>query len=92
VPRPRRASGDLELVLLFDRFQGRLVTPAGAAALLGVSRQTIHTLCDRGQMRALRGGQASATHWTYLPLEDVHAYAVRTQRSTPEMDRWDRWL
>ena len=90
--RPRRTSGDRELAALFDEFQGRVVTPSGAAALLGLSRQAVHTMCARGTMRVLRSKATVPRQWTYIPLEDVRTYALRTGRSTAEMERWDRWL
>jgi hypothetical protein len=91
VPRPRLTSGDLELVQLFDQFEGRLVTPAGAATLLGLTPQTVHTLATRGTIRVLRGG-SPRKQWTYIPLVDVRIYAIRTGRSTTGMDHWDHWL
>jgi hypothetical protein len=96
MPAAKRDKGDPELAELFDRFEGHLVTPSGAAALLGISRLTVHTLCKRGQLRALRGPVEKETttevRWIYIPLEDVRTYAVRTGRTTSPMERWDRWL
>jgi hypothetical protein len=95
MPSAKRPRGDPELAELFDRFEGHLVTPSTAAALLGISRLTVHTLCTRGQLRALRGPSETGNtdvEWILIPLEDVRAYAVRTGRTTGSMDRWERWL
>ncbi|MGA9316301.1 MAG: hypothetical protein WBV77_16940 [Solirubrobacteraceae bacterium] len=43
--------GDEALQELFAEFRGQLVSPGGAAALLGVKRETIHTLGKRGRER-----------------------------------------
>ena len=43
MPEANREGGDPKLIALFDKYGGRLVSPGGAAALLGLSRQTIHT-------------------------------------------------
>jgi len=51
MPKVNRDSGDAELQELFERFDGRLVSPGGAAALLGISRKTVHTLGKRGRLR-----------------------------------------
>ena len=91
--RPRRTSGDPELAALFDEFRGHLVTPGGAAILLGLSRQTIYSLCQAGQVRAFRGGhETRVRQWIYIPLDDVRAYAIRTGRSNEALERWRRWL
>jgi Helix-turn-helix domain len=96
MPAAKRDSGDPELAELFDRFEGHLVTPSGAVALLGVSRQTIHTLCARGQLRGFRGpskrGAQAAPSWTYIPLSDIRDYAIRRGRSNMPMEQWGRWL
>jgi excisionase family DNA binding protein len=93
MPRPRRARGDIELAALFDEFEGHVVSPAGAAILLGVSRQTVYTLCESGQLRAFRGGRETRLReWIYVPLADVRAYARRTGRSNDAMAKWERWL
>ena len=84
---------------LFDRFEGRLISPGGAAALLGVSRKTVHTLCKRGVIRAFAsddedqwGPLKFGPRWVYLPLEDVQMYAERTGRGGEPVGRWRRWL
>lgn len=93
MPRPRRVSGDPELVELFDQFEGRLVTPAGAAALLGLSHQTVYSLCEGGQLRAYRGHDSTRTRqWVYIPLEDVWRYGTRTGRSSATATKWSSWF
>src|SRR5439155_20901120 len=54
MPEANRSAGDPKLARLFDEFGGRMVSPGGAAALLGLSRQTMHTLCKRDGLRACR--------------------------------------
>jgi hypothetical protein len=46
--------GDERLAALFDEFRAQLVSPGGAAQLLGVTRQTIYTLGQRGHLRVFR--------------------------------------
>jgi hypothetical protein len=70
------------------QFDGRLISPGGAASLLGVRRGTIDNLEKRGHLRVYRGpeskrlkGLVSEGHrWVYIPLEDVYAYAERIGR------------
>ena len=57
MPDANRDAGDPKLIALFDKYGGRLVSPGGAAALLGLSRQTVHTLCKRGELRAFRSDE-----------------------------------
>lgn len=83
MPEANRVAGDPNLVRLFEEYGGRLVSPGGAAALLGLSRQTIHTLLKRGEMRAFRSNEEEAPDlpkWVYIPLEDVYAYGDRVGR------------
>lgn len=82
MPEAERQGGDPKLVALFDKYGGRLVSPGGAAGLLGVKRQTIHTLLKRGEMRAFRsdGEMPGGPHWVYIPLDDVYAYGERVGR------------
>lgn len=78
-----REAGDPKLIALFDKYGGRLVSPGGAAALLGLSRQTIHTLCKRGELRAFRSDEEEARDlpkWVYIPLDDIEAYGERVGR------------
>jgi excisionase family DNA binding protein len=82
VPEANRESGDPKLIALFDKYGGRLVSPGGASALLGLSRQTIYTLCKRGELRAFRSDDVGrgGPHWVYIPLDDIHAYGERVGR------------
>ena len=87
---PRADEGDPKLRALFEEFDGRLVSPGGAAGLLGVSRQTIHTLGERGKLRMFRsddevGGRfvKGGPRWVYIPLEDVQRYGREVGRPVP---------
>ena len=82
MPEAERSGGDPKLIALFDKYGGRLVSPGGAAALLGVSRQTIHTLLKRGQLRAFRSDEEEydTPKWVYIPLDDIYAYGERVGR------------
>ena len=82
MPEPERTGGDPKLIALFDKYDGRLVSPGGAAALLGVSRQTVHTLLKRGQLRAFRSDEEEydTPKWVYIPLDDIYAYGERVGR------------
>src|SRR5690242_13450131 len=97
--RKRREEPDEKLAALMDEFEGRLVSPGGAAALLGLSRKTVHTLCKRGVLRMFAsdvedkwGPGSFGPRWVYIPLADVYAYAARTDRETEPLRRWSRWL
>lgn len=84
MPDANRDAGDPKLIALFDKYGGRLVSPGGAAALLGLSRQTIHTLCKRGELRAFRSDEEAARDlpkWVYIPLDDIYAYGERVGRA-----------
>jgi hypothetical protein len=83
MPEAKREGGDPKLIALFDKYGGRLVSPGGAAGLLGLSRQTIHTLLKRGEMRAFRSDEEVSRDlpkWVYIPLDDVEAYGDRVGR------------
>mgnify|MGYP000138433889 CR=1 FL=1 len=87
---PKLDEGDPALRRLFEEFNGRLVSPGGAAALLGVSRSTIRTLEKRGKLRVFRsdedaGGRIlkQGPKWVFIPLEDVEAYAEQVGRPFP---------
>jgi hypothetical protein len=56
--KPAKEEGDPRLAELFEVYQGRLVSPGGAAALLGLSRKTIYSICQRGDMRAFHSDDA----------------------------------
>lgn len=96
MPKAKRDSGDAELQELFERFDGRLVSPGGAAALLGVSRKTVHTLGKRGRLRVFegpgikhaRGLISEGPRWVYIPLVDVAKYAEEVARPFPK-GTWD---
>lgn len=85
----RQEEGDPELLRLFERFKGQLVSPGGAAALLGLSRKTIYTLGERGELKVFRsrdtasGGDGPA--WAYIPLADVGRYAEKVGRPFPRL-------
>lgn len=83
--------GDPRLRELFERFSGQLVSPGGASALLGVSRSTVATLTQRGEVRAFRstddaGGRLlkEGPKWVYIPLIDLKRYAAKVGRPFPE--------
>lgn len=92
MPKAGRDEGDLELRELFERFNGQLVSPGGAANLLGISRKTVHTLGERGKLRIFHRPEEgrlvkSGPRWSYIPLADVAAYAEQVGRPFPE-GRW----
>lgn len=90
VPEANREAGDPKLIALFDKYGGRLVSPGGAAGLLGLSRQTIHTLCKRGELRAFRSdeeGRGGLPHWVYIPLDDIYEYGDKVGRSVRGRNR-----
>jgi hypothetical protein len=92
MPKRRKEQGDLKLLALLEEFGGRLVSPGGAAGLLGLTRQTIYTLCQNGQMRSFASDvvderfgpfgllKESGPRWVYIPLDDVYAYAEKVGR------------
>lgn len=79
------------VVELFDRFDGRLVSPGGAGALLGVTRATIYTLGKRGTLRVFRAEEivqgGDGPRWVYIPLQDVEEYAEHVGRPLPKWSR-----
>lgn len=86
MPEANREGGDPKLIALFEKYGGRLVSPGGAAALLGLKRQTIHTLCKRGELRAFRSDEHAdntryVPKWVYIPLDDIYAYGDRVGRN-----------
>jgi hypothetical protein len=95
MPRANREAGDAELHDLFERFEGQLVSPGGAAALLGLSRKTIHTLGKRGRLRVYEGPRVKhakglideGPRWVYIPIADVAKYADEVGRPFPK-GRW----
>ncbi len=85
MPWANRDAGDAQLQEPFERFDGQLVSPGGAVALLGVSRKTVHTLGKRGRLADTRiaqhllGHAHLGTSETYLgrPRLDDMATAVK---------------
>lgn len=83
-----------QLQALFEEFDGRLISPGGAAGLLGISRKTIHELGRRGRLRMFRGPDLTTKfgplkleegpRWVYIPLEDLAKYAEEVGRPFPE--------
>jgi hypothetical protein len=96
MPKASRDSGDEDLQRIFEEFDGRLVSPGGAAALLGVSRKTVHTLGKRGRLRVFEGPDikhargliSEGPRWVYIPLVDVAKYAEEVGRPFPK-GTWD---
>ena len=90
--KAKREGGDPDLHALFEKFNGQLVSPGGAAALLGVSRKTIYTLGKRGRLqvfegphnRIARGLIDEGPRWVYIPVADVARYAKEVGRPFPE--------
>jgi hypothetical protein len=83
MPEANRSGGDPKLILLFEEYGGRLVSPGGAANLLGVTRQTVNTLLKRRELRAFRSDEEASKglpKWVYIPLDDVYAYGERVGR------------
>lgn len=86
----QREEGDPRLLRLFEEFDGQLISPGGAAALLGVSRKTIHTLGERGKLRTFRSEERTGgrivkgpPRWVFIPLEDVQRYGEEVGRPIP---------
>jgi Helix-turn-helix domain len=89
MPKAEREEGDPDLTDLFDRFGARLVSPGGAAALLGLSRKTVYTLGQRGRIRVFHSRQKdrwseTGAKWTYIPTIDLARYAEEVGRPFPE--------
>jgi Helix-turn-helix domain len=86
-----RESGDEKLAELFAEFHGHLVSPGGAAALLGLSRKTIYTLCKRDELRAFRSDDlaiGTKPRWVYIPIVDIRDYAEKVGRPIAGIDGW----
>ena len=102
--RKRHEQPDEKLIALMDEFAGQMVSPGGAAALLGVSRKTVHTLCKRGVLRTFASDVADESwgpfgllksegpRWVYIPTADVYEYALRVGRESPGLGRWAEWV
>ncbi len=82
--------GDLALAELLDKFEGRLISPGGAAKLLGVKRQTVEVWVRRGRLRQFHAPveryEGEGPRWVYVPLDDVYQLAAELGRPLPR--RW----
>jgi hypothetical protein len=91
MPKAERDEGDPELHALFERFNAQVVSPGGAAALLGLSRKTIYTLGQRKRIRVFHSSRPDRwsvdPRWTYIPIIDLARYADDVGRPFPEWDR-----
>jgi hypothetical protein len=91
MPRANKEAGDEKLARLFEDYQGKLISPGGAAQLLGLSRQTVYTLCKNGELNAYRSDELAnktTPRWVYIPLADVYAYAAKVGRVIPGAGDW----
>jgi hypothetical protein len=94
MPKADRDAGDVQLQRIFAAFNAQLVSPGGAAALLGISRKTVHTLCKRGRLRAFvgpevtyaRGLVSEGPRWVFIPIVDVARYAEEVGRPFPKAE------
>src|SRR3954452_9811702 len=87
---PGQRLPDEAMVRLFDEFGGRLLSPGGAAAMLGVSRQRIHELIELGRLRCYRSEDvrekwgpitlSNGPKWAYSPLDDIERVAAELGR------------
>jgi hypothetical protein len=92
MPKAARDEGDPELRKLFQEFQGQLVSPGGAATLLGLSRKTIYTLGKRKRIRVFEGPEvrrakgliSEGPRWVYIPIADLARYAEEVGRPFPK--------
>jgi hypothetical protein len=92
VPKAEREEGDPELHALFERFNAQVVSPGGAAALLGLSRKTIYTLGQRKRIRVFHSStkdkwSETGARWTYIPIIDLAQYADEVGRPFPTLSR-----
>lgn len=91
MPEASKDSGDDKLAEVFAEFDGHVVSPGGAAGLLGLSRKTIYTLCKRGELRAFRSDELAAgttPRWVYIPVVDIRDYAEKVGRPIARIDEW----
>jgi hypothetical protein len=89
MPKAEREEGDQELQELFERFDAQMVSPGGAAALLGLSRKTIYTLGKRGRIRVFHSSEKSRLSetgriWAFIPIVDLARYAREVGRPFSE--------
>lgn len=97
VAKPTHNEGDPVLRELFEKFNAQMVSPGGAAALLGLSRKTIHTLGEQGKIRVHRSaddvkGRFGAVHgpkWVFIPIIDLREYARKVGRPFPDVPSLD---
>lgn len=92
MPKAEHEGGDPELHALFERFNAQVVSPGGAAALLGLSRKTIYTLGQRGRIRVFHSStkdrwSETGAKWTYIPIIDLARYAEDVGRPFPDLSR-----
>lgn len=95
--KPTHNEGDPVLHELFEKFNAQLISPGGAAALLGLSRKTIHTLGEQGKIRVYRSaddekgrlGVNWGPKWVFIPIVDLREYAKRVGRPFPEGENID---
>jgi|SRR5665811_342955 len=95
--KAQQVEGDPVLRELFEKFNAQLVSPGGAAALLGLSRKTIHTLGEQGKIRVYRSaeddtgrfGAVRGPRWVYIPVVDLREYARKVGRPFPEVRSLD---
>ena len=92
--RAARSEGDPDLIELYERFDGRLVSPGGAASLLGLSRKTIYTLGKRDKIRVFHSSEEDkwseiGRSWALIPLVDLRAYAEQVGRPFPDLGPTD---
>jgi len=89
MPEAKHEGGDPELHALFERFNAQVVSPGGAAALLGLSRKTIYTLGQRGRIRVFHSSGkdrwSADPKWTFIPVVDLVRYAKEVGRPFPEV-------
>ena len=77
MPKAREDEGDPYLREVMEAFRGQLMSPGGAASLLGVSRKTVHTLGARGRLRTFVGpiDKRWGPRWVLIPMADLAKYA-----------------
>jgi hypothetical protein len=97
VAEAKANEGDPVLRELFEKFNAQMVSPGGAAALLGLSRKTIHTLGEQGKLRVYRSaddekgrfGSVQGPKWVFIPIVDLREYAKQVGRPFPEVPSLD---
>jgi hypothetical protein len=92
---PGTRVSDAAMARLFAEFDGKLISPGGAAALLGISRQRIHILIEKGRLRCYRSEEVRerwgifvtepAAKWAYIPQADVYRLAGELGRPLPPL-------